>query len=462
MWGSRVVPASGAGPLAAAAASLALLGIGSSPASGAAQAGGPLAIERVELAQPLRNLALTVETSRRWSPKDLTGHPRGPQSTGQRYLCLRLSSRRSSPKLLCVGKGTQRLGRSILRDGQAHARGSIPAQISWPNRRSVEIRFRPAAAGLRPGRFRWSVVSGWSGPPCLVEGETPETPQPPPEEPSPSDSGARGRDGGPFGATVGLPCHSVRPRTKPSFSGRVLRVRAGGCESGKQGLVYHGSRNRKLIALTFDDGPSSYTESIVRALDRKQAKGTFFVLGSLVRSRAALMQRAVAHGHEIANHTWNHSAYPGSGDLRATNNAIRDATGYSPCSFRPPFGSFNSVTVAAAGSQGLSTVIWDVDTRDWTGLSSGSIHSAAVGPAQPGSIVLMHDGGGPRGQTAGAVSRIVATLRSRGYRLVTVSRLLGGGPTYEKVRARPRRRPPTALFPTPDLLVPGDSGVPAP
>jgi peptidoglycan/xylan/chitin deacetylase (PgdA/CDA1 family) len=82
----------------------------------------------------------------------------------------------------------------------------------------------------------------------------------------------------------------------------------------------------------------------------------------------------------------------------------------------------------------MTTVLWDVDTRDWTNPGSEAIYSTAVNKAKPGSIILLHDGGGYRGQTVSALPRIISTLRSRGYRFVTVSRLLGGRPRYVTVR----------------------------
>ena len=85
----------------------------------------------------------------------------------------------------------------------------------------------------------------------------------------------------------------------------------------------------------------------------------------------------------------------------------------------------DSSVVSAAARNGMSTVLWDVDTRDWRLPGAGAIYNRVVGGAHPGAIVVMHDGGGNRAQTLAALPHIVSTLTARGYKLVTVTRLLG-------------------------------------
>jgi peptidoglycan/xylan/chitin deacetylase (PgdA/CDA1 family) len=86
--------------------------------------------------------------------------------------------------------------------------------------------------------------------------------------------------------------------------------------------------------------------------------------------------------------------------------------------------------VAAAGEAGLKTIIWDVDPTDWANPGSGAVYSRIVGAARPGSIILMHDGGGNRSGTLAALPAIIDTLRARGYRFETVTQLLGGRMIY--------------------------------
>jgi peptidoglycan-N-acetylglucosamine deacetylase len=183
------------------------------------------------------------------------------------------------------------------------------------------------------------------------------------------------------------------------------------------------------VALTFDDGPSGYTSSVINVLDQHHAKGTFFVIGQEIGGRHEVMRRALRHGHEIGNHTMHHGMLPPTSDLRATSSLIDHATGFSPCEFRPPGGAINLAVARGARSLGMTTVVWDVDTRDWTGASSGVIRSRATA-VRGGSIVLMHDGGGNRGPTLAALPGIISELKRRGFKLVTVSRLLGQRPIW--------------------------------
>jgi peptidoglycan/xylan/chitin deacetylase (PgdA/CDA1 family) len=206
---------------------------------------------------------------------------------------------------------------------------------------------------------------------------------------------------------------------------RLRPVRPIGCTGGTAGVIYNGPRDRKTVALTFDDGPSSYTEGFLDVLREKHVPGTFFEIGQEVPGRAEIMRGILREGDEIGNHTTHHDSYPGYWDLAATNALIRSATHFEPCLFRPPDGAVDSSVVAAAAEAGLRTIVWDVDPSDWTNPGSAAVYSRIVGATQPGSIVLMHDGGGDRSGTLAALPQIIDTLRGRGYRFATVTALLG-------------------------------------
>jgi peptidoglycan/xylan/chitin deacetylase (PgdA/CDA1 family) len=137
------------------------------------------------------------------------------------------------------------------------------------------------------------------------------------------------------------------------------------------------------------------------------------------------MRRILAAGNEIGNHTMHHGFYPGYADLAATSARIEAITHFRPCLFRPPGGGVNSSVVAAAGAAGMRTITWDVDPTDWSTPGTGAIYSRIVGAARPGSIILMHDGGGNRSETLAALPSIIDTLRNRGYKFETVTQLLG-------------------------------------
>jgi peptidoglycan/xylan/chitin deacetylase (PgdA/CDA1 family) len=128
--------------------------------------------------------------------------------------------------------------------------------------------------------------------------------------------------------------------------------------------------------------------------------------------------------------------------MAATSNRINAVTGFRPCLFRPPGGAYDSRVVSDARSLGMTTVNWDVDPIDWSTPGSDAIYQRVVSHVQPGSIVLMHDGGGNRSQTVAALPRIIQNLKGRGYHFSTVSQMLGQRTIWEPVsrKASKRRR----------------------
>jgi len=189
--------------------------------------------------------------------------------------------------------------------------------------------------------------------------------------------------------------------------------------------VTNGSRGRKAVALTFDDGPSEYTPGFLQVLREKGVHGTFFEVGQEMGGRESTMRQILAEGNEIGDHTMNHVELPGYAQIAGAAHLIEQITHFKPCLFRPPGGAADSSVIATAGSLGMRTITWDVDPRDWSTPGTSAIYNTIVDNAQPGSIILMHDGGGPRGETLAALPAIIDTLRSRGYGFETVSELLG-------------------------------------
>jgi peptidoglycan/xylan/chitin deacetylase (PgdA/CDA1 family) len=119
-----------------------------------------------------------------------------------------------------------------------------------------------------------------------------------------------------------------------------------------------------------------------------------------------------------------------SESLRETNRLIHAATGFEPCDFRPVGGHVTPALVGRAHEEGMVTVDWDVDPRDWSNPGTRAIASNVIRNAHNGSIVVMHDGGGSRGQTVAALPKILSHFRHRGYEFVTVAELLGHEFTY--------------------------------
>lgn len=141
------------------------------------------------------------------------------------------------------------------------------------------------------------------------------------------------------------------------------------------------------------------------------------------------MREVLLDGGEIGNHSFDHPHYPGFEELASTNRRIREATGFKPCLFRPPYGLIDPTVAAAAVRNHLETILWTFDSGDDHHVPAARMQAHVIHSARPGSIILMHDGG-HHPQTPLALPRIIEGLRERGLRLVTVSELLGGRLLY--------------------------------
>jgi peptidoglycan-N-acetylglucosamine deacetylase len=188
------------------------------------------------------------------------------------------------------------------------------------------------------------------------------------------------------------------------------------------------------VALTFDDGPGPYTSKILRVLRRAHAVATFFVLGRWAPAYPRLVAAEVAAGCEVGDHTEDHkplallSASAQTAELTDAAQAIHQAGAPYPLLMRPPYGSFDTATLDVLRTLRMLMVLWSADTSDYLRPGVAKIIYTAVSGAQPGAIILMHDGGGDRSQTAAALPRIITRLRQRGFRLVTISQLLRDDP----------------------------------
>ena len=205
------------------------------------------------------------------------------------------------------------------------------------------------------------------------------------------------------------------------------------------------------VALTFDDGPSSeWTPKILDILKQKGVKATFFIAGTNGETNPSLVQRILAEGHEIGNHTFTH---PNLGEvppevarleINATQRLVEALTGRSMRLFRPPFfGDAEPTTpseiapVKLAQSLGYVTVGLRVDPDDWQGPSANLIvqrildRMADTNPETRGQIVLLHDAGGDRSHTVAALPRVIDALRAKGLEIVPVSALAGW--TFDQV-----------------------------
>jgi peptidoglycan-N-acetylglucosamine deacetylase len=346
-------------------------------------------LQRASLSQAGQDLILGLRTA---SPLSLAKlDPLPAAGGGSSYLCLTLSrAGHAGQRRICLG-GTgahRRAGLELLNGaGAVASKSTIAVRLKRPDPQKLTLALRPEAAGLAPHRYRWQVLENRDG--CAA-----------------SRCQAR------------LPAQGSRTY-------RLRPVRPIGCTGGSAREAFNGPRDRPVVALTFDDGPSEFTEGFLDVLRREHVHGTFFEIGQEMVGREATMRRILREGNEIGDHTENHVEYPGYAQIAGAARRIRAYTHFQPCLFRPPGGAVNASVIATAGGLGMETILWDVDPMDWTTPGSAAVYSRVVGAARPGSIILMHDGGGDRSGTLAALPRIIDTLRARGYGFDTVSQLLG-------------------------------------
>jgi peptidoglycan/xylan/chitin deacetylase (PgdA/CDA1 family) len=201
-------------------------------------------------------------------------------------------------------------------------------------------------------------------------------------------------------------------------------------------VVYSGSKERKQIALTFDDNTiTSRALAVLRALQKNDVRATLFVIGSSVNALPSVNQEIVmgmAAGYfEVGDHSRSHPQVPKlsragmAAEIGGGTDAFRKATGGRTVPlFRPPYGATNSTVAAVAGERGFRhIVLWSIDPRDWEGRSAQNIADHVLGRAHNGAIVVLHLSGA---HTAEAVPLMAKGLRAKGYELVTVSEMLKG------------------------------------
>ncbi|MEU1629976.1 polysaccharide deacetylase family protein [Streptomyces sp. NPDC020096] len=183
-------------------------------------------------------------------------------------------------------------------------------------------------------------------------------------------------------------------------------------------------RKTKCVALTFDDGPSRYTASLLNILDARHAKATFFQIGPHALAFPQVARRAYREGFAIGDHTVTHphltriSTARIRYEVRTAARQIARVTGHAPTIMRPPFGAQDARVRAAVG---MPLIMWDVGPRDWKIRKTPSVERGVLTKVHPGAIVLLHD---TYPTTIAAVPHIVDVLHARGYTLVTVPQLL--------------------------------------
>jgi chitin deacetylase len=190
------------------------------------------------------------------------------------------------------------------------------------------------------------------------------------------------------------------------------------------------SQNQKVIALTFDDGPwTGSTAKVLDILKKNNIKGTFFIVGQMLKQHPDLGVRIVTEGHVIANHTWTHRYHSmnpqvAAYEVESTSDLIYQTTGVKTTLFRPPGGMMNNGVAAYARNQKYTIVMWSADSLDYSRPALSRLISNVTRASKPGGIVLLHDGGGNRSRTVQALPQIIDYFKKQGYSFVTVPELL--------------------------------------
>ena len=180
----------------------------------------------------------------------------------------------------------------------------------------------------------------------------------------------------------------------------------------------------KVVALTFDDGPSKYTNKILDVLKKYNACGTFFLIGNKVEFYSDTLRRMLEEGSEIGNHSYDHklltrlSKEEFQEELNKTQEAIKKVTGFTPTLFRPTYGGYTNTLKSYTD---LKFVLWDVDSRDWQVKTKDKILKNVLPNVKSGSIILMHDN---HEYSLNALEEMIESLKKQGYKFVTVTELL--------------------------------------
>lgn len=261
-------------------------------------------------------------------------------------------------------------------------------------------------------------------------------------EPVPGPDAVRNADGAgrglPDAEPVPLPAPDAETAallpTDGSASDETDEGKTSGMASDDDDLVYYRHRNDRMdIALSFDDGPHpSYTPEILAILDEYGVTATFFMVGENVRYWPEVAESVIAHGHEVGNHSYDHSRLSSLGEsgvreqIALCEEAIASVGECRPHLLRPPEGRMSQTVRQLSRELDYRIILWDIDTRDWAHTPPEKICQNILDNVQAGDIILMHDYIGHDSPTPAALRLVLPELLARGYRFVSVSELIDG------------------------------------
>lgn len=191
-------------------------------------------------------------------------------------------------------------------------------------------------------------------------------------------------------------------------------------------------KDKKLIALTFDDGPNPQTTpQLLAELKAAEIHVTFFAIGDEAKANPEIIKAEAAAGDEVASHTWDHpelttlSLMAQKKEILSAHDLINSISGQNTNIYRPPYGAYNDTTLSAST---LTPILWSVDSNDWRVVNdTPQVVQNVVSSARDGAVVLLHDS---HAWSVAAVPSIVSQLKARGYTFVTVSEMMAARPRW--------------------------------
>ncbi len=293
----------------------------------------------------------------------------------------------------------------------------IEAGAGEPVRAVVDDGVAALTDTVESGARLWTVPGADVVEPVVVETRTVEV--------APREIGE-----GPIATVIAEGAAGIEVRTLGAVSHDIVETET--IAVPQPGLVRRAPQpGSRVIALTFDDGPwPRQTEEVLGILAEKNVPATFFMLGSRVSRSPEIARLVVDAGHVVGNHTWWHphlcdvSRERIVREIAGTSKVIEAATGVRPQWFRPPAGSLDDRVTAELQREGMRAALWTIDPRDWCeDATAAEIVAHVTAAARPGSIVVLHDGGGDQSATIAALPALIDTLRAQGYQFVTLEEM---------------------------------------
>ncbi|WP_328958046.1 polysaccharide deacetylase family protein [Kitasatospora purpeofusca] len=223
-------------------------------------------------------------------------------------------------------------------------------------------------------------------------------------------------------ATAAPASAPASPSAAPSSAPPAGAAPARALTEAESRPVYELDADRRVVALTIDDGPDPrHTPTVLALLEQYGIRATFFLIGENAVEHPDLVREIAARGHHLANHTWTHpdlrhlSEAKVREELERTSELLHRTTGKAPTWFRAPGGDWSPASLKVSADLGMRPMAWSVDPRDWARPGTVVITDRILKDVRPGAIVLNHDGGGDRSQTVAALKAYLPVLIDSGY-----------------------------------------------